>query len=404
MRRLAAGAALLMLAAACSSPAPSDTASDPATSSTEPIAAPILDEPLLDGDAAVESLCVSLMTAVVEGDDDDEVDSLVRALAIAVRESELGTRAERAEVADELLANGVSAIELLGYVASVGACEELADLVDDLARPEADDPEVLAQRLAEARDLWAASGLGDGDYTLVMFVENSVWFDASEETIGEVECGLFGEWRVLVSAGEVIEARDRFSGCEIDLADGELFWPIPTTVDGMFDYIEGNVCCIQVDFHADLGVPTSVGYDQPDFFLFFGVQQIAAGHPAAPDEILEAVRLRRMVWAEQGSENYRITIRRTCFCPPEITDPYTVTVRDGVVVSVTRQDVEVELINSLPLTVEDLFREVEESRFADSLAVAYHPDLGYPLRIDVDPVINAVDEEHRTIVLDLIRE
>jgi hypothetical protein len=410
VRRLAGGAALFLLAAACagsSSPEPTTVPAASAATSSPPIEAPILDEPLPDRDTAVESLCAGLLIAIGE-DDDAAIHSLLRALSAAVRESDLGTEPRRLEAADALL-NSVEgpideqALRLLAGIAIGGECEELAADFN-VPFPDANDPEALAARLAFARDRWAAGGLGEGDYTIDLVVESSVWFDVQEETIGETECGLFGAWRVLVSGGEVVEAIDRFSGCRIDLGNEVLFGRIPTTIEAMFDFVEENLCCLQVLFDEQLGVPSSVGYDTADEFMFFGAQTVTAGHPMSPDEILATAAVQRQVWAEAGSADYTVTIRRSCFCPADITDPYTVTVRGGEVESTTRWDAEVELDEFLPLTVEDLFREVEESRFADSLTVAYHPDRGYPLRIEVDPVVNAVDEEHQTIVLDLVLE
>ena len=139
--------------------------------------------------------------------------------------------------------------------------------------------------------------------------------------------------------------------------------------------------------------------DLADGYIFFGVQEVTAGHPAGPDEVLAELELQRAVWAAAGIDTYTLTARRVCFCPAELTRWYTVEVEAGDAEHDTASEGSPDF---LPRTVEDLFAEVADAAFADSLAVIYHETLGYPVSIDVDPVRNAVDEEYHIEAVVLI--
>jgi hypothetical protein len=93
------------------------------------------------------------------------------------------------------------------------------------------------------------------------------------------------------------------------------------------------------------------------------------------------------LWHAQGSSDYRFEFQRFCFCAAEYTQPVTVEVRHGRIVSV-RSSLTGE---SFPLTgpvpwytVEDLFRLVQDAQRAGTaeLRVEYHPS-GYPALIEI---------------------
>lgn len=112
----------------------------------------------------------------------------------------------------------------------------------------------------------------------------------------------------------------------------------------------------------------------------------------------------RGMWQEAGIVDYTLTIERVCFCPD--IGPYVVAVQGGEVVSATREGEEVplddEMLATWPLTVEDLFAEVDEAeRTADEVAVEYDEALGYPSRIDIDRIENAIDDEMTYVVRSL---
>jgi hypothetical protein len=112
----------------------------------------------------------------------------------------------------------------------------------------------------------------------------------------------------------------------------------------------------------------------------------------------------RETWQDAGFDSYALTIERMCFCPD--IGPYVVTVIDGEVASVTSQGKDVplddELLRTWPLTVEDLFAEVDDAQaHADDVAVRYDEELGYPTRIAIDRLENAIDDEMTYVVRSL---
>ncbi len=111
------------------------------------------------------------------------------------------------------------------------------------------------------------------------------------------------------------------------------------------------------------------------------------------------LRENRARWQEVGVDSYRYVLRVGCFCPPEITDPVVVEVRDGVVASVTSQatGLAVEWPESFVAydTVEELFDVVGNAldRGADELSVAYHDEYGVPVSIEIDYSERVADDE-----------
>jgi hypothetical protein len=112
----------------------------------------------------------------------------------------------------------------------------------------------------------------------------------------------------------------------------------------------------------------------------------------------------RGTWAGAGIDDYTITIERMCFCPD--VGPYEVAVEDGEAVSVSKDGEEVPLddasLATWPLTVDDLFAEIDEAeRTADEVTVVYDATLGYPTRISIDRIEDAIDDEMSFVVRDL---
>jgi hypothetical protein len=112
----------------------------------------------------------------------------------------------------------------------------------------------------------------------------------------------------------------------------------------------------------------------------------------------------RDAWHAAGIDSYTVTVDRMCFCPE--VGPLTVTVAGDEVVSVRRRGEEIALddpaLESWPLTVEDLFDEVDDAeRTADDVVVSYDTELGYPTRIAIDRWKNAVDDEVTFVARDL---
>lgn len=105
----------------------------------------------------------------------------------------------------------------------------------------------------------------------------------------------------------------------------------------------------------------------------------------------------RSVWEDAAIAEYTYELTRLCYCG--LAGPLTVTVADHAVVSATRADGERIAPQDLHVveTVDDLFnvvqRAIDERAFR--YAVEYHPELGYPTLVDLDPIREAIDEEVR---------
>lgn len=118
--------------------------------------------------------------------------------------------------------------------------------------------------------------------------------------------------------------------------------------------------------------------------------------PTAPgdrDNLAEA----RARWQAHGSLNYTFELTRECFCLLGGRH-MAVSVRNGAVTGAEYLDsgeaVELTLLTYV-LTVPDLFDLIEQSldQRPAYFAASYDPNLGYPLRIEADPLANAMDDE-----------
>ena len=114
---------------------------------------------------------------------------------------------------------------------------------------------------------------------------------------------------------------------------------------------------------------------------------------AGREGLLEARRL----WEQQGAPDYRIDVRRLCFCGYDVTRSVRVTVRDGVVVDRVYADdgTAIQADPSLFPDVAGLFDVIEDAfaRGAHSVDVVYDSSLGYPTTIAIDYIEQAIDEE-----------
>jgi len=118
------------------------------------------------------------------------------------------------------------------------------------------------------------------------------------------------------------------------------------------------------------------------------------------EQLLAEVARNQAIWVVKGPANYRMTIERQCFCPQA---QYVITVADGVVTKVTRDGDPVgpAEVQGLPKTVPELFAVAAALPPEASATIEYDPDLGYPTRISVDPIANAIDDEYTIVVLSL---
>ena len=115
----------------------------------------------------------------------------------------------------------------------------------------------------------------------------------------------------------------------------------------------------------------------------------------SPHSELELARTR---WAERGPSDYSMTIQRYCFCGPGITQPATVTVSRGVIVS----RVYVATGDTVPAGVADAYGDVASlfafiqsaiDEGAYKVDVQYDADFGFPRTITIDWNKNAADDE-----------
>ena len=122
--------------------------------------------------------------------------------------------------------------------------------------------------------------------------------------------------------------------------------------------------------------------------------RLGPGMSVRAEEVSSAdVAAQRAVWESAGVANYVITYRTVCFCP--VVNDMEVVVRDGVLVSASNGGVAVATDRFDVYDVDRLFDliEAEIASGSDLVDVTFAPDLGYPLTIDLDRSLMAVDEE-----------
>jgi hypothetical protein len=100
-------------------------------------------------------------------------------------------------------------------------------------------------------------------------------------------------------------------------------------------------------------------------------------------------------------DDYTVRFQRGCFCPTELTAPVLMTVKDGAIVSLVRDDGTTPSADLLPLflTVEQVFAQIDEAlakrrrgRF-DEVRVTYDPQFGHPVDVWLDESFQIADEE-----------
>jgi hypothetical protein len=125
-----------------------------------------------------------------------------------------------------------------------------------------------------------------------------------------------------------------------------------------------------------------------------------AGNPTLADEKAQMERSRQ-VWNAQGIDDYRMTVRLQ---GGWLGGSAVVEVRDGVPVSRHTPPGEPQQVPPEAFaeydTVEELFAILERAfeNGADDVDATYDPTLGLPLEVFIDPMKNAIDEEHGFMV------
>jgi hypothetical protein len=115
------------------------------------------------------------------------------------------------------------------------------------------------------------------------------------------------------------------------------------------------------------------------------------------------------LWESAGIENYEFVYRRICFCPPEISTPVSIEVRDGEVWSVAYRDSEVHLdppdTTAFP-TIPNLFVTLlnADEVGAHKMTFAFDPEFGFLLTADIDYKANTIDEKQAFRVTEFVRK
>jgi hypothetical protein len=116
---------------------------------------------------------------------------------------------------------------------------------------------------------------------------------------------------------------------------------------------------------------------------------------SGPESDLEAARRR---WADRGPTSYEMVVGPECFCGEAVTARVLVTVRQREVVSrhyvSSGASVDSRWDAAFP-DVPGLFDLIEDAidRKAARVSASYDPQLGYPMRIDIDYRRDYVDDE-----------
>ena len=102
----------------------------------------------------------------------------------------------------------------------------------------------------------------------------------------------------------------------------------------------------------------------------------------------------RARWATADVSDYAFTYQESCFCPPEFSGPFRITVENGRVDSVTRNGRAATEQRTYP-TIDALFDVIEDAfdRDAETVQVSYDADLGLPVNAYIDYEAAMADEE-----------
>lgn len=189
------------------------------------------------------------------------------------------------------------------------------------------------------------------------------------------------------------------------------------TVDDLFaaidDALAGDVARLDVEYDRETGVPTRVWVDESEQIADEEIgweselteETASPAPPGTPTEMtaeereaaLAELTAARTRWIVSAPARYALEERVVCFCPPEYTGPFEVTVEAGKVVDVAfapggsegEPPAEAEVYS-----VEGLFDRIErELAEAGRVVVEYDPETGLPASVQVDRITNAIDDE-----------
>ena len=124
-----------------------------------------------------------------------------------------------------------------------------------------------------------------------------------------------------------------------------------------------------------------------------------AGTPGPTGPIVDRVTAQRTVWKNQQIRSYTFTIERQCFCPEEFRGPFGVVVVEGVATLVTYQGgvAVADRVANLPKTMDAVFDLIVANASTEP-DVVYDDRFGFALRIALDPMKNAIDDETTFVI------
>ena len=102
----------------------------------------------------------------------------------------------------------------------------------------------------------------------------------------------------------------------------------------------------------------------------------------------------RDLWNENEPTHYRYVQDEWAFS--DSVGPVRIEVQDGEIVSALIVETDQPAPAERELTTEDLFDMVQDELDGDpdSIEIVYDAELGFPAFVDVDPIENAIDDEH----------
>jgi hypothetical protein len=118
----------------------------------------------------------------------------------------------------------------------------------------------------------------------------------------------------------------------------------------------------------------------------------------SPDELTATIAAQRAKWSAAGVSDYEFTLRWGVF--NATAGDYRVTVVDGRPAGVTRLNEPMVSpdgspldVSDVPATIEEVFDRVDAEVGADRIVVCYDSQLGYPVDVLVDQILNGIDDE-----------
>lgn len=117
--------------------------------------------------------------------------------------------------------------------------------------------------------------------------------------------------------------------------------------------------------------------------------------PDPRTELQREVAARAALWGQAGIDSYSFTITRGCFCPPESSGPFRVTVESRAVTAVTYggEPVVGNAVAGFTLTIDAVFVSLLTLGPEAALTGTWDEERGFPTDISVDPIPNAIDDE-----------